>query len=86
MLVDRTKGIYKCRGCLELGKALGVGTVLDGELVYNRSFKDKIFMVFDVLAWDRSNEGKCVSYVQTTFKQRQDVFVNEILTKYAKVR
>ena len=41
-------------------------------------------MVFDVLAWDAKNQGNCVSYVQKTFKERQDLFVNHVLARYAK--
>jgi hypothetical protein len=36
VLVDRARAIFKFRGSYETGKSLGLGTVLDGELVYNR--------------------------------------------------
>ena len=34
----------------KLGEALGVGTVLDGEVVRNRSWGRDIFMVFDCMS------------------------------------
>lgn len=49
VLMDQNKTIFKMRGSHEIGRALSVGTVLDGELVCNRTFKETVFLVFDVL-------------------------------------
>ncbi|KAJ1437678.1 mRNA capping enzyme, catalytic domain-containing protein [Ochromonadaceae sp. CCMP2298] len=52
VFVDRSKAVFKFRGSDVLGQALGLGTVLDGELVFNRSYRENVFLVFDVLLWE----------------------------------
>ena len=52
VLMDQSKTLRKMRGGHEIGRALRLGTVLDGELVYNRSFRETVFLVFDVLMID----------------------------------
>ncbi len=50
VVVDRKGSIFSIPGSAAIGQALGVGTVLDGELVYNRTYKKQVFLMFDVLA------------------------------------
>ena len=54
VMQDRGKAAYRVSGGRALGEALGHGTVLDGELVFNRNLQDYVFLVFDVLAIDGS--------------------------------
>ena len=56
VLMDQSRTLVKMRGGHEIGRALRVGTVLDGELVFNRSFKETVFLVFDVLMIDEVPE------------------------------
>jgi hypothetical protein len=44
-----------------------VGTVLDGELVYNRTMKETVFLVFDILALDGT------PVLQMPFSRRLDL-------------
>jgi mRNA guanylyltransferase len=50
LLYDRKFKAWQMDGMEGLGEALGVGTVLDGEVVRNRSWKRDIFMVFDCMS------------------------------------
>jgi len=50
LLFDRKFKAWTMDGMAELGEALGEGTVLDGEVVRNRSWKRDIFMVFDCMS------------------------------------
>mmetsp|Transcript_33805 Transcript_33805/g.69815 ORF Transcript_33805/g.69815 Transcript_33805/m.69815 type:complete len:681 (-) Transcript_33805:485-2527(-) len=52
VFLDRRFKAFSMKGIdmKALGKALAVGTVLDGEVVRNRSWKKDVFMVFDCLS------------------------------------
>lgn len=78
ILVDRSRTIFKFRGCEAVGKALGVGTILDGELVFNRSLRENVFLVFDTLLYRRR------PLVELMFGERLDIIRSEILTSYAR--
>jgi hypothetical protein len=52
VLMDRSPKLYLPVGAAETGRALGVGTALDGEIVMNLATKQSVFLVFDVLALD----------------------------------
>ena len=75
VLLDQSKVIRKMRGGRELGRALGAGTVLDGELVFNRSFRETVFLIFDVLLIDGRSE------VQNRFSVRSDKIHREIMRR-----
>jgi mRNA guanylyltransferase len=75
ILMDRSKKCFKIHGSIEIGSSLGVGTVLDGELVVNRSKNEKIFLIFDILSIDN------VSMVKKTFTERLDKIKNEIMNR-----
>ena len=76
VLVNRSRVVYTFRGYAELGEALGAGTVLDGELVYNRSFKENVFLVFDALMW------KGQSCLRKTFAERSQLIREEVMPQY----
>ena len=50
VLFDRAKKIRLLSGSASIAKALGLETVLDGELVYDSAMKKNVFLVFDILA------------------------------------
>jgi hypothetical protein len=52
ILMDRAPTFKLPLGANEIGRHLGLGTVLDGELVYNMTSKREVFLIFDVLAID----------------------------------
>ena len=64
VLIDRARNIFKIPGCEIIGKALEIGTVLDGELVFNFTTKSNIFLTFDILAL------KAEPMVSLNFKSR----------------
>ena len=78
VLVDRSRTIFKFRGCETVGKALGVGTILDGELVFNRSLKENVFLVFDTLLFRRQ------PLVELLFGERLEKIRSEILSTYSR--
>ena len=47
--------------------------MLDGELVYNRSLKESVFLVFDVLTLDG------IAQIHRPFHERLEVIRNEIM-------
>lgn len=49
VLVDRSMNVFQVAGGAFLAELLGVGTVLDGELVHNRGMKKTVFVLFDIL-------------------------------------
>lgn len=49
VLVDRSMNVFRVTGGAFLAEVLGIGTILDGELVHNRSMKKAIFVAFDIL-------------------------------------
>ena len=78
VLVDRSKTIIKFRGCETVGKALGAGVILDGELVFNRSLKENVFLVFDALLY----RGQPL--VDKLFGERLETIRTTILTAFAR--
>jgi hypothetical protein len=52
VLMDRAPTFKLPLGASEIGRHLGLGTVLDGELVYNMTSKKEVFLIFDVLSID----------------------------------
>lgn len=50
-LVDRSMSMFSFPGCDVVGSVLPHKSILDGELVYNRTTNTYIFLVFDVLFW-----------------------------------
>lgn len=75
VLMDQSKVIRRMRGGYELGRALGSGTVLDGELVFNRSFRETVYLVFDLLLLDYKPE------VQHRFSVRSDKIHREVMRR-----
>ena len=73
VLVDRSKTIFKFRGCEAVGRALGLGCILDGELVFNRSLRENVFLVFDSLLWRHR------SLIECPFSERLERVAKEIL-------
>jgi hypothetical protein len=51
LLVERSMAVYTFPGGDALARALPTGTVLDGELVFNRLSGAYVFLVFDLLFW-----------------------------------
>lgn len=49
VLIDRKMRIFTMAGMESLGEVLGKGTLIDGEVVRNRSWKRDIFMCFDMM-------------------------------------
>lgn len=76
VLVDRSTTMYRFRECELVGHVLGPGTVLDGELVFNRSFKENVFLVFDVLVW------RGTPLVEDDFQLRHDLIRTDILPAF----
>jgi hypothetical protein len=77
VLVDRSMVMFRMPGANVIGRCLGVGTVLDGELVWNLSFKKHVFLVFDVLAVD--GRSKCAM----PFRERIALVRSEIMRRCA---
>ena len=50
-----------------------IGTVLDGELVHNRSLNESVFLVFDVLTVDG------IAQIHKPFRERLEVIRSEIM-------
>lgn len=50
-LMDRSMAMYTFPGADGLGHVLPAGTILDGELVFNRLTSSYLFLVFDALFW-----------------------------------
>lgn len=76
VLIDRSTTMYRFRECELVGRVLGAGTVLDGELVFNRSFKENVFLVFDVLVW------RGTPRVEDDFQLRHDLIRTDILPAF----
>jgi len=49
ILVDRSEKLFHVKGGRFLYSLLGEGTILDGELIYDRVTKESIFVAFDIL-------------------------------------
>ena len=76
VLVDRKGAVFNIKGGLAIGKALGLNTVLDGELVYNRSLKTMVFLLFDVLAVSN------VTKTTLPFGERYKVLESQVVKRY----
>lgn len=79
IFVDRSGSIYRAPGSKRLGYYLGVNTIVDGEIVFNRSYRRPMFLIFDILAM----EGK--SYLSKPFNLRLHALngsVNERIETY----
>lgn len=59
VLVDRSMNVFQVAGGGLLAGCLGSGTILDGELVHNRTLNKAIFVAFDIL---RHRERTLVSF------------------------
>ncbi|CAN0403980.1 unnamed protein product, partial [Discosporangium mesarthrocarpum] len=49
VLVDRSMSLFKVAGGEYIGRVLGMGTILDGELVLQRDRNQAVFIAFDIL-------------------------------------
>lgn len=76
VLVDRSMNVFRVTGGGFLAGILGSGTVLDGELVHNRTMKKAIFVAFDVL---RHRER---SLVACGFLERLSVLKSGVVAEY----
>ncbi|KAJ1481962.1 hypothetical protein T484DRAFT_2691649 [Baffinella frigidus] len=71
--MDRRFKAWTMPGMEDLGSALGVGTVIDGEVVRNRSWERDVFMCFDLLSVERE------SVVRVPLQQRLKRLQQDIL-------
>ena len=71
--------LFEVSGGSLIGTALGVGTVLDGELVHNRSLKRTVFLVFDVLSIDSR------VLVAEPFRRRLEALNREVMAKCSQI-
>eukprot|EP01039_Chlorochromonas_danica_P002294 gene2294-2513_t len=76
VMFDRARTAFTFPGSELLPRAIGEGTLLDGELVYNLQRKKSVFMVFDVLMY------KGQSYVDHPFAERLAVITQSIIPNY----
>ena len=86
VLLDRAKTVYSFRGSGEVGRALGLHTVLDGELVFNLKHKEHAFLVFDLLFWRGESQfrkpfGERLNLLQTTVLRHYSTEIVKIPTK-----
>eukprot|EP00903_Cladosiphon_okamuranus_P014342 g13316.t1 len=76
VLVDRSMNVFRVDGGGFLAGCLGIGTILDGELVHNRTLNKAIFVAFDILRHrDRS-------LVACGFLERLDVLKKGAVADY----
>ncbi|CBJ31334.1 conserved unknown protein [Ectocarpus siliculosus] len=76
VLVDRSMNVFRVTGGGFLAGIVGVGTILDGELVHNRTMKKAIFVAFDILRNRERNLVPC------GFLDRLSVLQKEIIPAY----
>ena len=79
VLLARDKKFYAIRGGTEIASALGMDTILDGELVYDTALRKTVFLIFDVLAIDG------VSKVTKPFSRRLDELKTVVAPRLARV-
>lgn len=79
VLMDRACHVFNMHGSAVIGAALGVGAVLDGELVYNRLTKESVFLVFDMLALD----GR--PFLHLPFRDRLRAIREQVIPRCAKI-
>ncbi len=72
VLLDRKGTVFRVPGSAVIGQALGLGTVLDGELVFNRTYKKMVFLMFDVLAIGSAPK------LQLSFSERIEIIAEEV--------
>lgn len=77
VLMDRSPKLYLPVGAADIGSALGIGTVVDGEIVVNLHTKQSVFLIFDVLSLDGS---PCS---QLPFEQRLDSLQGPLSSRIA---
>lgn len=75
VLMDRSGELILMQGAGVIGRALGVGTVLDGEMVFNLSWQLNVFLVFDVLALDVDSK------VSLPFRHRIDLVKTDVMPR-----
>jgi hypothetical protein len=74
-VIDRAKTVDVLEGGDILGEALGLGTVLDGELVLNLSLRRYVFLAFDIIA----HRGRVIA--DRPFSERLKVMQDEVLSR-----
>lgn len=92
VLVNRKQDICFPHGAAAIGAALGLGTILDGELVYNISLRRSVYVVFDVLScaigMDTHAPGrpsqapKVFPCCQLPFSERLRILSHKIMPRY----
>ena len=75
VFVDRAGNFFRPPGAEAIAAGLKVGTVLDGEIVFNLHFRKQLFLVFDVLC----NEGQPCAHLP--FGERTALIASSIMTK-----
>lgn len=76
VLIDRKGAVFNIKGGRTIGAALGKHSVVDGELVYNRSTRSMVFLLFDVLAVHG------VSKAALPFSERYKCLEMELVARY----
>jgi hypothetical protein len=75
IFVDRSGTFFRPPGAEAIAAGLKIGTVLDGEIVFNLHLKKHIFLVFDILC----NEGQPCG--QLPFEVRMNLIATSIMAK-----
>lgn len=76
VLCSRSKDVYSLEGGQFIGLGLGEGAILDGELVFNLTQQKYVFLVFDVLAFNKQ------SYVTQKFEDRMNVLNSFVMPQF----
>jgi hypothetical protein len=79
VLIDRAKNIFKMQGAEIIGSCLGLGTVLDGELVFNFTTKTNIFLTFDILSLNKEPK------VSLNFKKRLEILKQLMISYHSRL-
>lgn len=79
IFVDRAGNFFSPPGAEVIATGLKVGTVLDGEIVFNLKYEKNIFLVFDVL----SDEGRPCG--QLPFKDRTHLIATTLMARVGKI-
>lgn len=75
VLVDRALSFSDMKGSEVIGEALGVGTVLDGEVIFHKHLGREVYLIFDILALDG------VSVVNRPFAERLGIIKQTIIPR-----
>jgi len=78
VFVDRKMDCYTAPGMDVFAACFPAGTVLDGEIVQNRTWKRLIFMVFDILTFGET------SYVEYKFSDRYKALDSQVVVAFSK--